>query len=170
MRVGPRETCACLVQVYFKMQVYCSPWFQTFWTSRFCTIKPGHLKYAFLMKRRAHLTVLKDMIRLDGFRILESVITCSWVSQLTVCNETLKVKDIKIHLKRKHGVKSRLPSGCFWNECTKSKQMMLPSLARHIKERHTSSIWPCPTCDGVFTRDETLLRHFKGCKGPSMSG
>lgn len=111
---------------------------------------------------------LKDMIGFNSILIDESEIVCRWAGPRSTCNERVQVKNIKIHLAHKHGVQSNLQLyRCSWNECSMSKPMTRSSIARHVRERHSLVKPACPTCDETFTREYTLLEHFKSCPGRS---
>lgn len=103
----------------------------------------------------------------NGHSTDEIEVICQWVNRGTVCNDTVKAKDLKAHLHLRHLIASASQTrmySCLWHKC-RTKPMKKSSLVRHVKEQHIPMKWPCLMCEKAFTRKATLMEHLERCGG-----
>ncbi|KIM57430.1 hypothetical protein SCLCIDRAFT_130625, partial [Scleroderma citrinum Foug A] len=90
--------------------------------------------------------------------------TCGWVSNGLFCNMPVRGRDFSVHLRDIHGVIGTPASQhrCCWNGC-RERDFNRDCLIRHIREQHLQWRWPCPYCQQIFTRKNTMVEHRARC-------
>ncbi|KAJ3929540.1 MAG: hypothetical protein NXY57DRAFT_407708 [Lentinula lateritia] len=94
---------------------------------------------------------------------------CRWKTPYGMCNYTLDNHrgTIAHHLVEHHQCNRKKGSNlvkCQWEGCT-SNPLQNTAMARHIKRHLGFLSESCPKCNGIYSRNSSLIRHMEICNG-----
>ena len=95
----------------------------------------------------------------------EGIFVCQWMGPFGPCQHEFYGRDLSAHLREVHGLggAENSPVTCAWHGCT--AVLNRGNLARHVKSKHLSIMYPCATCNQRFTRQYNLSQHQTNCPG-----
>lgn len=98
---------------------------------------------------------------------IDELFLCMWVVECGLrCNELIRGHDTSKHLRNCHGIKGAddLRVSCCWQGC--NMVLNKEGLTRHVQGAHLKILYPCDTCNKMFTRTHNLDVHKRTCSTP----